>query len=79
MRLSLAIAKRGRARYPQQVADECTHSERLEGPCPSCGDCEHTLVLNGACYYCGATELELSNKPTRDELIPVSNLTRRRD
>jgi hypothetical protein len=57
----------------------CTHAQRVEGKCPACGDCEHILVLNGACYYCGETEITISNKSSQDELIPVANLTRRRD
>lgn len=57
----------------------CTHAQQREGKCPDCGHCEHELVLNGACYYCGETELRLSNKLGEPDIVPVENLTRRRD
>jgi hypothetical protein len=49
----------------------CTHPERSEGKCPTCGLCEHDLVLNGACYYCGDTDLKVTIKPPQDNLVPL--------
>jgi hypothetical protein len=36
----------------------CTHVERIEGVCVTCGHCEHAVILNGACFLCGTTELD---------------------
>ena len=52
----------------------CAHAERRGGKCPDCGYCEHELVLNGACFYCGETNLSIASP-----LVPVANLTRRRN
>lgn len=58
----------------------CTHPDRLDGVCTTCGHCLHEVVLNGACYYCDSTDLDpvaLSPKPA-DQIVPASRLVRRK-
>jgi hypothetical protein len=59
----------------------CTHPDRVEGICPTCGDCEHDLILNRACLRCGTTDLDpeqLSAKKSAPALIPADRLRRNR-
>jgi len=56
---------------------DCGHgNSALE--CPDCNPCDHDVVVNGACFYCGSTEIAADIK-AENELIPVSQLVRRRD
>jgi hypothetical protein len=57
----------------------CTHPERREGVCTTCGDCLHDVILNGACFLCGTTELDpIALSPKQPTLIPADQLARKK-
>ncbi len=58
------------------MASMCPHGRPTTESCSDCESCDHDVVLNGACFYCGREDLELDIK--KDNLIPVSDLTRPR-
>jgi hypothetical protein len=58
----------------------CSHPERVEGVCTSCGHCLHEVILNGACFLCGTTDLDpvaLSPKKS-PQLIAAAELVRKK-
>jgi hypothetical protein len=58
---------------------DCTHAERREGVCTTCGDCLHEVILNGACFICGTTELDpVALSPKKPALIPADSLSRKK-
>jgi hypothetical protein len=62
------------------VTAPCTHPERVDGVCTSCGDCLHEVILNGACFFCGSTALDgvaLSPKPA-EQIVPAARLVRKK-
>jgi hypothetical protein len=62
-------------------AAACTHPERADGVCTTCGDCAHDVILNGACLGCGRTDLVIDHKaakaPADPPLVPADRLRRR--
>jgi hypothetical protein len=65
---------------PAASPPACTHPDRVDGVCTTCGHCLHEVILNGACFYCGSTDLDpvaLSPKPA-DQIVPASRLVRPR-
>ena len=57
----------------------CTHPERVDGVCTTCGHCEHDVILNRACLRCGATDIDpaaISPKQP-DTFVPADRLRRR--
>lgn len=56
----------------------CTHPERVDGVCTTCGDCAHEVILNGACLGCGRTDLVIDHKaPKSPPLVPADRLRRK--
>jgi hypothetical protein len=58
----------------------CTHPDRQEGVCTTCGHCLHEVVLNGACFLCGTTDLDpIAMSPKKPSgIIPVDQLLRKK-
>lgn len=57
---------------------DCTHPDRIDGKCTSCGDCLHEVILNGACFICGTTDIDpIKISPKPPALIPADRLKKK--